>query len=75
MHSRSIERTDELSRRHFLRCGCATLAVVAGVPAFSAGPALGAGRLIGIHHHIFPPAMIDALKEKLPPFSLPGVDR
>jgi predicted TIM-barrel fold metal-dependent hydrolase len=32
-------------------------------------------RLIDVHHHLFPPAMADALHGKLPDFSLPGVER
>src|SRR5215471_8561762 len=32
-------------------------------------------RLVDVHHHLFPPAMVDVLRGKLPDFSLPGVDR
>jgi len=30
---------------------------------------------VDVHHHLFPPAMVTALKSRLPEFSLPGVQR
>ena len=30
---------------------------------------------IDVHHHLFPPAMVEALRSRLPEFVLPGVER
>jgi 6-methylsalicylate decarboxylase len=60
-----------MSRRWVVKAGLAALA--------STGPVGGAlaqqPSLIDVHHHMFPPALIDELGRKLPQFMLPGAAR
>jgi len=54
-----------------LAAACRATAAEPQNVASSAAPS----RLIDVHHHLFPPAMVDALRGNVPDFGLPGVER
>ena len=61
----------QANRRRFIAMGAAA----AACSPLGIVRAAGSRTVIDVHHHLFPPAIADHLRGKMPEFMLPGAER